>query len=110
MLDFTRLESLAKIKGVSKTHLCSLVGRPKYYLNDIKNKGIQAADDYIAIWADALNTTPEYLKGETDQKEKPASTTADGLTPAGKELLQFIESLPPEKQKLALKIIKPLSE
>lgn len=103
MFDLTRLESLAKINGISKTHLCSLVGRPKYYLNDIRNKGTQVPDDYVAVWADALNTTPEYLKGETDIKEKPASESADGLD---KEFSDLIKQLSPEQRELVKAQIK----
>lgn len=103
MFDLTRLESLAKTKGISKTHLCSLVGRPKYYLNDIKNKGTQAPDDYIEVWAQTLNTTPEYLKGETDEKEKPAALLGDELTDALKDpqiykLVQQLINAPKEER------------
>lgn len=71
MFNLSRLEDTAKEQGVTKTHLCSLVGRPKYYINDIKNKGLSVPESYIETWAKALHTTPEYLKGETDVKEKP---------------------------------------
>lgn len=105
MFDLTRLESLAKTKGISKTHLCSLVGRPKYYLNDIKNKGTQAPDDYIEVWAQTLNTTPEYLKGETDIKEKPADLVVSGKD---KELLDLIEELTEEQRQMLILQVKGL--
>ena len=95
MFDLTRLESLAKTKGISKTHLCSLVGRPKYYLNDIKNK----------VWAQTLNTTPEYLKGETDIKEKPADLVVSGKD---KELLDLIEELTEEQRQMLILQVKGL--
>lgn len=105
LFDLTRLESLAKTKGISKTHLCSLVGRPKYYLNDIKNKGTQAPDDYIEVWAQTLNTTPEYLKGETDIKEKPADLVVSGKD---KELLDLIEELTEEQRQMLILQVKGL--
>ncbi len=105
MFDLTRLESLAKTKGISKTHLCSLVGRPKYYLNDIKNKGTQVPDDYIEVWAQTLSTTPEYLKGETDIKEKPADLVVSGKD---KELLDLIEKLTEEQRQMLILQVKGL--
>lgn len=83
MFNLSRLEDTAKEQGVTKTHLCSLVGRPKYYINDIKNKGLSVPESYIETWAKALHTTPEYLKGETDVKEKTpaeADVTFDDFT------------------------------
>ena len=110
MFDLTRLESLAKTKGISKTHLCSLVGRPKYYLNDIKNKGTQAPDDYIEVWAQTLNTTPEYLKGETDIKEKPTARNGDEHSEIMKKIISGSSKLPEEKQLLVLELIKSMKE
>ena len=110
MFDLTRLESLAKTKGISKTHLCSLVGRPKYYLNDIKNKGTQAPDDYIEVWAQTLNTTPEYLKGETDIKEKPTARNGDEHSEIMKKIISGTSKLPEEKQLLVLELIKSMKE
>lgn len=77
MFNLDRLEGMAKEQGVTKTHLCSLVGRPKYYLNDIKNKGLSVPESYIEAWSEALHTTPEYLKGETDVKEKTPAETGE---------------------------------
>lgn len=68
-MRFDRISALKKKKGVSYTYLCAQVGRGSNYIADCKNKGVAIPDDVIAVWADILDTTPEYLKGETDVKE-----------------------------------------
>lgn len=40
MFDFSRLDKLLTETGISKAHLCSLVGRERYYIRDAKNKAI----------------------------------------------------------------------
>lgn len=70
-MRFDRLENLRKAKGITNTFLCSLVGQRRQYITDSKNKNINIPSEYIKKWAEALGTTPEYLNGKTDIKEKP---------------------------------------
>lgn len=80
-MRYDRLELLRKEKGISATHLCSQIGKERYYISNCKSKGIAIPDNYLQVWADLLDTTPEYLRGETDRKEKtpaePASVRSD---------------------------------
>lgn len=98
MLMFSRIYSLAKDNGVSITFLCSKVGRPRYYLRDAENKGISIPPDVISTWAQILNTTPEYLTGETDIKEKPTATESNELSQEAIKLASRIEKLSPENR------------
>ena len=49
-----------------------------------------------------MNTTPEYLKGETDEKEKPTGAQADELSEYDARVLAWFRSLPQEKRKAIL--------
>ena len=71
MLDITRIEQLAKERGVSKAHLCDVIDKPRQYLQDLKRPNAKVPDATINRWSDILNTTPEYLKGETDNPARP---------------------------------------
>lgn len=62
-MENDRFFSLIKLKGISQTHLCSLVGRTRHYLQDVKAGKSTPPDTYVRIWADALDTTYEYLMG-----------------------------------------------
>lgn len=66
-----RIETLAKEKGMSLSFLCGKLGLARNYLSEVKKGKTKISDDRLAIIADILNTSPEYLKGETDIKEKP---------------------------------------
>lgn len=78
-MNYDKLEALVKEKGVSKTFLCQIVGRERYYLRDCKKNNFIPPDDHIAAWADALGTTADYLTDKTNQKEKPADLPADAI-------------------------------
>lgn len=68
MLD--NIKFLSKEKGWSLSFLASKLGLTASYFTDVKNGKTQISNDRLAIIADILDTTPEYLKGETDIKEK----------------------------------------
>ena len=66
-MNIDRIKSLAKKQGKSITYICQLIDRPKYYLNDVaKSPDRMIADDDLKVIATNLDTTVEYLKGETD--------------------------------------------
>jgi hypothetical protein len=71
LVIFDRLDMLRKEKGISATFLCAQVGKNRFFIKDCRNGKGHVSDDAVAKWADILDTTPEYLKGETDVKEKP---------------------------------------
>lgn len=49
----------------------------KVYFNDIDKSGRDIPSDKLNEIADILDTTPEYLKGETDVKEKTPAETGE---------------------------------
>ena len=77
MFDFDRLYELSKKHGVSKAHLCSLVGKNGSYVSDLRRIKRDPPPDAIEAWAEALHTTPVYLLGKTDKKNKPTAEAMD---------------------------------
>ncbi|MCI8589714.1 MAG: helix-turn-helix transcriptional regulator [Clostridiales bacterium] len=77
MVNIDKIKSLAKEKGISIAFICSKIGQQRGYLNDVKQGKTSIAPDRLQIIADILNTTPEYLKDETDIKEKPVHAEMD---------------------------------
>lgn len=59
---------------------------------------------YLPQISEHYNVSIEYLKGETDQKEKPAGESTDGLSDYEVRMLAWFRSLPPEKRKAILEI------
>lgn len=106
MLQTDRLLERAKELGVSQAHLAELVGRQRYYLADLARKGTQPSAETVAVWADALSTTPAYLLGESDEKEKPTGAVADGLSAKERELIDLFRGLSPAEQDAQLALWK----
>ncbi|HIW74758.1 MAG TPA: helix-turn-helix domain-containing protein [Firmicutes bacterium] len=99
-----RIRELAKQSDLSLAFLCRRIGVAKVYFNDIDKSGRDIPDYKLSVIADILNTTPEYLRGETDVKEKPAGNKADELSDYDARVLAWFRSLPPEKRKAILEI------
>ncbi len=98
-----RIRELAKRSDLPLAFLCRRIGVAKVYFNDIDKSGRDIPDNKLSVIADILNTTPEYLKGETDIKEKPATETGSGRD---KELLDLLEQLTEEQRQMLIRQIK----
>lgn len=109
MVEIDKIYSLAKERGLSNSFLCKKLGRSTSYLNDARNGKHGISDNDLKILADILNTTPEYLKGETDTKEK-TTAKSDGLTEDEMKLLNIFRSLSEDEQKLFLKMFSSNQE
>lgn len=60
-----RIREEAQKQGKTVTYLCSLIGRPKYYFNDLKKTRADLAREDLKIIAGDLKVSPEYLEGKT---------------------------------------------
>ena len=106
-LNYDRLESLIKESGKSKAYLCAKVNRGRYYMRDLKNANTNVPEETVEIWADELGTIPEYLTGESDEKEKPAAQKGDELSP---EFASLFSCLTPEQKELVLATMRELEK
>ena len=70
MVNIEKIYLLAKEKGISNTFICQKLNRPRSFLTDVRQGKLRISDDQLAVIADILDTTPDYLKDETDKKEK----------------------------------------
>lgn len=86
MFNYDRLDRLVKETGKKKNYLSMKMGFSGRYLNDAKKQNTDIKGEPLRILAEELGTTPEYLVGETDQKESPAPLGAE-LT---KESIQML--------------------
>lgn len=64
-----RIKQRAKSRGVTMTYLCDMLGKRKSFLTDVRNGNDRIKDDQLAVLADFLCTTVDYLKGVTDDPE-----------------------------------------
>lgn len=61
-----RTKALCKKNGISQKFLSESTGHGQYYLNDVWLGKRDASDSDLQTISKVLHTTPEYLKGETD--------------------------------------------
>lgn len=97
-MQIDRIESLAKERGLSLSFISVKLGLRRTYLKDVKLGRSSIPSDRLAQIAGILGTTPEYLRGETDIKEKPADS--DELSEDDIKLLEFFNQLPPQVQSI----------
>ena len=100
-IDVERIRDLALVRGVKLSHICTQLGLTRVYFNDLAKKDKPVPDDRLVAIAEMLYTTPEYLKGETDDPEikKPLSTEPGSIRPDQMaEINRLWELLPDEKK------------
>lgn len=95
MFNFDRLMSLAKSQKRSASYLCSLIPRANNYINDLRRHNRTPSADIVAIWATALNTTPAYLMGETDDSEIKKELTTNSGDELDKQFIAFYGDVKP---------------
>lgn len=73
----SRISALAKAQGVTLKHLCECIGKRRTFLGEVRLERDYIDPAELAIIADRLHTTPEYLTGATDDPSvAPAHTSA----------------------------------
>ena len=83
-VDVNRIKALAKKQGIQMKYFCDYFGKAQSYFADIRNGKNRLDENELSIIADKLNTTVEYLTGQTDDpacpdEKKPAAETGDEL-------------------------------
>ncbi len=107
MFDLDRFKELCKERGVKQSILFSMVGRPRTYGSDLV-KVKHVPQEYIAVWAEALGTTPAYLLGETDEKDikKEQPPVLPIWNEQDAALLEKFHKLSPAQQELLLQLLE----
>ena len=108
MVNYDKLKDRAKELGIKLSFLCDKIGVYPTYIADSKNKNLDIPNERLTMIADLLNTTIEYLRDETDIKEKQSSSPSEDISEERKELHSLIDRLPPERRQEAAEILKSL--
>lgn len=67
------VKALSKQRGITMTYLCKRLGKRATFLADVRLGKDNLNDEQLTEIAAILNTTSEYLKGETDDPAPPVS-------------------------------------
>ena len=101
-MDVSRIKELAKSQGKSVAYICALMGQQRGYLNDVQNKNLSIPEDRLSAVALDLNTTVDYLLGNSDLKEKPTTDTGDELSILDKQLIDAMQGLSDDQKRFLL--------
>ncbi len=94
-----RIKLLAKDKGIKIKYICSQLGLSETYLANVRNGRDRMTSERLEKIAKILETTPEYLKGETDNPDIPKEPTAIFEDERQAELNAIFERMPDESSK-----------
>lgn len=107
MVRYDRIIALSEMCGKKRSFLSQVMGFSSRYLVDAKKQNTNIADKPLRILANELNTTPEYLRGETDDPGiKKAPVQPDG---GEEEFMQLFRQLSPEVQERELAYLRQLA-
>ena len=112
MVNITKIELLIKEKGWSKKYFCDLFDHSRTWIDDWKRGVGVPKDNLLQAIADKLDTNVDYLTDKTDikrQKNKPAAKS-DELSPQDRKIIDLIQSLSPEKKRIALAQLEAMSK
>ena len=84
---YERFEALRASRGITKRFIAQSLGRSPTLCQDWKLRKSQPSDEQLAVVARILGTTPEYLRGETDEVSPVPAPAEDG------ELAELLSSL-----------------
>lgn len=105
MYEIDKIKKLAKEQGKSLSFICAQLKTSRTFFLDVERGKSSLKPDRLAQIADILGTTPEYLRGETDIKEKPL--LSEELSDEEYEMLKLWRAAPSDKRRtLALEILK----
>ena len=85
LFNYERFEALRASRGITKRFIAQSLGRSPTLCQDWKLRKSQPNDEQLAVVARILGTTPDYLRGETD--EVSPALAEDG------ELAELLSSL-----------------
>ncbi len=110
-----RILSRAKDIGVSQAHICTQLGLGRTWLQSVKRYNLNIEPDRLETIANILNTTVEYLKGETDDpspgnKKSPSEVDELLSDPEISAMLELYRSWSPSERRRATSLLKALKE
>lgn len=104
-VNVDRIKHRAKEYGLTMKFLAQKINKYDGFLSCVRNGTDRIDDNELQVIADILHTTPAYLRGETDEKEKPATESlSDSELDA--EFMRLFKQLSPEQQEIIKASIK----
>lgn len=96
LIRYDRIQELVNLCGKKKSFLSEAMGFSSRYLIDAKKQNTNIADEPLQILAKELKTTPEYLRGETDDPGIKGAPATEGEG-SDEKISRFVRSASAEE-------------
>lgn len=108
-----KIELLRKKQGVSLVHLNNVIGAYRGKITEVRNNKASFDKKEIALLAQALSTSTDYLLGKTDdptppEQQKSPPHGGEPLDPVTWELLEIVRTSSEDERKTMLEMVKLL--
>lgn len=107
MLDPVRIRSRMEVLNVSQANLAKRVGVSQQTIGRLVTGGTFGSR-YLHLIARELQTTPEYLTGETDDPHGEVGPAAD-LTMEERDWVELLRSIAPKDRAAALQLVRTIA-
>lgn len=101
-----RIKPLFKSSGKSNLELEKDIGLPRSIIYDWDNKRSKSYKNYADKIASYFNVSTDYLLGNTDIKNKPATDKGNELSDDDAQLLKLFNQVPEESKALVVGMIE----
>lgn len=98
------------VHGAKKEFAQSLGLKNGNLVSDWEKGRTNSYTNYLYQISDKYNVSVEWLKGETDVKEKPAPKNGDGLSEEERIMLEKFRRISEDERKTLLRIMNGLAE
>jgi len=72
-VNVAQIKKRAQEKGITTSYLCRQVGRNLSYIHNVERYHLSVPEEIVGLWAGLLDTTVEYICGETDDPDIPSA-------------------------------------
>lgn len=104
MVNINKIREICKEKGVKLSWVCEQLGLQRTFLNNVERGKASMSDERLKIIADLLDTTPEYLRDETEEQGKGDIQGSDVY-----EITQIYKKLSEQDKKTVLDLMRRLA-
>lgn len=108
MVKYDRIWELCKETGKKRSYLSKVMGHSERYLLDARKQNTNIKPEELSLLAAELNTTPEYLTGETDDPSIKKSPTVSGEGEMDAELFEIWSTANEEERRDLLGVARML--
>lgn len=97
-----RIETLRKKQGISLTHLNTAIGAYRGKITDVRAGKSSFSEEEISLLAKELNTSTDYLLGNTDNPQPAGQPSSEGtgLNPQEQRLIEIFRELNEQGQEM----------